>query len=218
MHWRGLQLVLGMTLLSLALPAQEAPPAQAEETFLARDTHQGVSIAVRPIVDTPEAEGIFGPNVAPTRAGFLPVELLIQNDREESIAVALERIVVTSGRDEFEQVGTRAVALWLYPPPGVDEPKVGGPRLPIPWPSGPKTPKDKDREKREEAEAALRSRLFRARRIGPGAQARGFLYFDLRGESIDLARASVYVPEVNGIESGEGLLFYEISLRDYSKP
>jgi hypothetical protein len=214
---RGFHLLLAFALLSLAGGAQ-APTAKEEASFLARDTHQGVSIAARPIPDTPEAERVFGKNAAPTRAGFLPVELLIRNDREEPIEVALERIVVVSGRDEFEQAGTRSVALWLYPPPGVKEPKVGGPRLPIPWPRGPKAPKDKHREKREEAEASLRSRLFRAEEIAPGARARGFLYFDLRDADIDLARAYVYVPEVNAVESGEGLLFYEVSLEVYAQP
>lgn len=218
MHRPSFHLVLALALLGPAVGAQGPAATQDEEGFLARDTHQDVSIAARPIPDTPEAERIFGPKAAPTRAGFLPVELLIRNDREESIAVALERIVVVSGREEFEQAGTRTVALWLYPPPDVKEPKVGGSRLPIPWPSGPKVAKDKKRAEREEAEASLRSRQLRVEKIAPGAHARGFLYFDLRRASIDLAQSYVYIPEVNAVDSGEGLLFFEVSLEAYVQP
>jgi hypothetical protein len=218
MHRPSFHLVLALALPGLALVAQGPAATKDEETFLSRDTHQGVSIAAKPIPDTPEAECIFGPNAAPTRAGFLPVELLIRNDREESIEVALGRIIVVSGREEFEQAGTKTVALWMYPPPGVKEPKVGGSRLPIPWPSGPKVAKDKKRAEREEAEASLRSRQLRAEKVAPGAHARGFLYFDLRDAGIDLTQSYVYVPEVNGVDSGEGLLFFEVSLEAYARP
>lgn len=217
MHRRLAQFALCLT-LALGGAASQEPASAPEPDFPARDSHQGVTISARPVPDTPEAETIFGPKAAPTRAGFLPVELIVRNDREEPIEVALHRVVVTSGRDEFEQAGPETVASWLYPPPEVKEPTVGGPRLPIPWPRGPKAPKDKHRKEREEAEASLRSRQLRAEQVPPGAEARGFLYFDLRGQGIDLTRAALYIPEVNGVESGEGLLFYEISLKAYAKP
>lgn len=200
------------------LAAQEPPAAPGPEDFLARDSHQGVTIAARPVPDTPEAEKIFGKDAAPTRGGFLPVELLIRNERDEAVLVNLKRIEVSSDGKRFEQADPEAVALALYPLPETVEPKVGGPRLPVPWPQGPKAPKDKRRAEREEAEAALRSRQLRVTRIAAKGRARGFLYFDLRGASIDLARAVVYLPEVKGATSGEGLLFFEISLQPYAQP
>lgn len=224
MHRRACQAVVCLTLAPLmaglaavALAAQE--PAVEAEAFLARDSHQGVTIAARPIPDTPEAEKVFGENAAPTRAGFLPVELLILNQRDEPIAVNLERIEIFSNGERFEQADPERVALALYPRPESVEPKVGtGPRLPVPWPQGPKVPKDKKRAQREEAEAALRSRQLRATRVAPEGRARGFLYFDLRGAAIDLTQATVYLPEVDAVTSGEGLLFFEISLKPYARP
>jgi hypothetical protein len=217
MHRRLGQLVLFLA-LAVAVAASQEPAPTPKADLPARDSHQGVIIAARPVPDTPEAEAVFGPKAAPTRAGFLPVELVVRNERKEPIEVALDRITVTSGPDEFEQAAPETVASWLYPPPEVKEPTLGGPRLPIPWPRGPKAPKDKHRKEREQAEASLRSRQLRAEPVSPGAEAHGYLYFDLRGQSIDLTRAAVYIPEVNGVESGEGLLFYEISLKAYAKP
>ena len=50
--------------------------------------------------------------------------------------------------------------------------------------------------------------------MAPGGYARGYLYFDLRGKSIDLAGSSLYVPGVEEA-TGERLLFFEISLKPY---
>ena len=204
----------------LAVAGQAEPPAD-EDRFLSRDAHQGVSIAARPVPDQDEAEKIFGKTAAPIRAGVLPVELLLINGREEDIEVELENISVVSEGQEFSQVSPEEIALALYPPPGAEQPKVGPkPRSPIPIPRSPvpKEKKDKNRAAREGVEAALRSRQWRAGEVPPGGRARGFLYFALSEEGIDLAHASVYVPHVNGATSKEGLLFFEIALAPYAQP
>lgn len=211
---------LGAAVLVASTAAQDAPPAE-EDRFLSRDAHQGVTIAARPVPDQDEAEKIFGKAAAPIRAGVLPVELLIINERDEAVEVTLEHIQVMSEGQEFSQVSPEEIALALYPPPGAEQPKVGPkPRSPIPLPRSPvpKEKKDKNREAREGVEAALRSRQWRAREVPPGGRARGFLYFALGEEGIDLTQASVYVPEVNGVASREGLLFFEIALAPYTKP
>lgn len=220
MHPRARQFVFCLMLLAVAsLAAQEPARPFDPEHFLAHDSHQGVTIAARPVPDTPEAELIFGKKAAAPRAGFLPVELVIVNERTEPIEIALERVKILSDGDQFQQVDTETVALGLYPLPEPIEPKVGtGPRFPIPWPRGPKAAKDKKRAEREEAEAALRSRQLQAAVVAPGGRARGFLYFDLRAAAIDLSTAVVYLPEVSGETTGEGLLFFEISLKPYAKP
>lgn len=201
--------------------AQEPAPTLEEEGFRAQDSHQGVTIAARPLPDAVDAELVFGKTAAPVRAGILPVELLILNHRDEPVRVEVELVKILAEDAQFEQIDPATAALVLYPLPGVKEPKVGdtGPRLPIPIPRGSKMPKDKDKEKREEAEAALRSRQLRVELVASGGRARGFLYFDLReAGGLDFARASVYLPEVDTTESGEELLFYEILLRPYAQP
>jgi len=182
-----------------------------EERFRSRDAHQGVTIAARPVPDTPEAEEIFGKNAAAPRAGFLPVELLIVNERAEPVRVALGRIQVVQEGETFEQVEIEEMALALHPLPKSKEP-VGSTKIPK------KIPKDKNRAKREEAEAGLRSRQLRLEVIPPGGQARGYLYFDVRGSSIRLSEAFVYVPEVAVEATGEKLFFFEVSLKEYARP
>jgi len=197
---------------ALALLAWLVSNAQTgDEWFRSRDAHQGVSIAARPVPDTPEAEEIFGKNAAAPRAGFLPVELLIVNERAEPVRVALDRIQVAQEGETFEQIEIEEIAPALHPLPKSKEP-VGSTRVPK------KIPKDKNRTQREEAEAGLRSRQLRLELIPPGGQARGYLYFDLRGSSIRMSSAFVYVPEVVVEESGEKLFFFEVSLRPYAKP
>ena len=198
--------------IALAVLAWLASTAQTgEEWFRSRDAHQGVVIAARPVPDTPEAEEIFGKNAAAPRAGFLPVELLIVNERAEPVRVALDRIQVAQEGETFEQIEIEEIALALHPLPKSKQP-VGSTRVPK------KIPKDKNRTQREEAEAGLRSRQLRLEVIPPGGQARGYLYFDLRGSSIRLSEAFVYVPEVVVEESGEKLFFFEVSLKEYARP
>jgi len=195
----------------LILAAILAPPGEIPESFRAREAHEGVTIAVRPIPDAPEAEEVFGKTAAPVRAGFLPVEVIILNRREEPIRVELSRIVVLEDERRFEQVELSEIALALYPlPKPKDKPQKTGMGVPKP-------PKDKDLAKREEAEATLRSLQLRSATVNPGGEARGFLYFDLRRASLDLERAIVYVPEVTAAASGQALFYFEVSLKPYGK-
>ncbi len=222
-HAFALAVLLGAVALTppRSFGAGRATPPADEDRFLSRDAHQGVTIAARPVPDQDEAEKIFGKAAAPIRAGVLPVELLIINERHDGVEVALENIQVMGEGQEFVQVSPEEIALALYPPPGAEQPKVGPkPSSPIPIPRlpVPKDKKDKKRAAREGVEAALRSRQWRAREVPPGGRARGFLYFALGEEGIDLAHASVYVPHVSAVASKEGLLFFEIALAPYAQP
>lgn len=203
---RGTILSLAFVVLGVPIEAGDIP-----ESFRAREAHEGVTIAARPIPDAPEAEEVFGKTAAPVRAGFLPVELIILNRRDEPIRVELSRIVVLEDERKFEQVELEEIALALYPlPKPKDKPKTTGMGVPKP-------PKDKDLTKREEAAATLRSRQLRAAAVNPGGQARGFLYFDLRRASLAVTKSVVYVPEVAVVPSGQALFYFEISLRAYAK-
>jgi len=220
MHSRAGQIVLFLLLAAAVAPspaglaAQEAPPEDAR--FTARDAHQGVTIAARPPVDAAEAEALFGKGAAPVRAGLLAVEMLIINDRGESIFINLGRITLLRNGDKFEPVSPAEAALLLYPPPEGRSPNLGP--QPIPLPRRSPLPKDKKRAEREEAEAALRSRRFRTHTVPPAGRARGFLYFDLGETDAELTRMQLYIPEVNDAETNDGLLFFEIALAPLPKP
>jgi len=210
----GVQLTLA-ALLAVGALAQAPAPRLDPEQFRARDSHQGVTIAAVPLPDTPEAEKIFGPRRGPTRVGVLPVEVVIANGRAELVSVALERIVLETDSERFVRIDPEEISWLLFPPP--EEKKSS--RRPAPLPPFPTSKKsDKNRMKREEAEAALRQAELRAGLAAAGGLARGYLYFDLRGKTIDLERARLYVPEVVGTTSGEALLFFEIEFKPYAQP
>ncbi len=219
--------LLGLTAAFSALSANLPPQMTGRPdmaAFPAQATHQGVTIAIVPVFDTPEAERIFGPVAAPTRGGFLPVEFIITNQRQETIEMPLQDIAIFSGLDRFEMVDVEMIARGLYPKPReeVEDPTQQKRRrlpLPIPIPSGSKKPpKDKKKEVREEAEAALRRRQLRAALVIPGGFARGYLYFDLRAASIDVENATLYIPRVWEKGSKKKLTFFEISLKPYALP
>ena len=229
MRKRLLSLFLVLPLGFLATPegpyllAQEASAHSVMAEFPAQESHQGVTIAVVPILDTPDAEKIFGPVAAPARGGFLAVEFIVSNHREETIKMALKGIVIYSDEDRFELIDVKTVALGLYPRPKkeVEDPTKPKRRLPLPIPLPPwgnKQPKDKKKKVREEAEAALRSRQLRSAQVAPGGFARGYLYFDLRRASIDVEQAVVHIPNVRETGSGKNLLFFDISLKPYALP
>lgn len=203
----------GLTLLAAGCLFAQQPGAPPEpEKFRARDSHQGVTIAAAPVADAAAAAAAFGKDVNPPATGVLAVEFLLVNDRKEPVRIALDRMVVESDERRYEQMEPERVALALYPMP---QPKAAGRPGPRPIPQ---MPKDKNRAQRELAEAELRRAQLRAEILPPGGRARGFRYFDLRGQPMELSELRVYVPTVEALVTREALLFFEIELKPYAKP
>lgn len=213
MHSRT-RLFTFLVFLAIAVMAQESLPAEAR--FTARDAHQGVTIAARPLSDVAEAETLFGKDAAPVRAGLLAVEMLAVNERDAPITINLGRITLLRNGDKFQQIPPAEAALLLFPLPEARAPALDPQPLPLPRRSP--VPKDKKRADREEAEASLASRRFRTRSLPPGGQARGFLYFDLGEVGADLAGMQLYIPDVDDAATGEGLLYFEITLAPSREP
>ena len=214
----ALALLLSVTMTS-STAGQTSRGRPDPEKFPARITQRGVTIAVVPVLDTPDSDKVFGPEASPTRAGFLPVEFVIWSDRDDTIEVELEDVVIYSLTGRFERANPETIARGLYPKPREEIKDPGMPRpspLPVPLPRRKKKPKkDKLREKRESAEAALRSRELRFGQVPPGSFVRGYLYFDLRGAEIAPADAAVYVSGGREMGTGENLHFAEIPLKPY---
>ena len=214
-----------ITLASLAaiplLGVQGSGSKPEPADYPANTTQHDVTIAVKPIFDTPAAEEIFGKDAAPTPAGFLPVEIVVWNNRVNAIEIEVDSVIIYSSEGRFEQVDPEFVALNLYPPPRrkIEDPTQKTPTpnpLPIPLPRrSKKRSKDKKRQKRELAEAELRRRWLRFGQAASGGTLRGYLYFDLRKASIDPAEAVVMISSVRDKGTGERLPFSEISLRPY---
>ena len=197
--------------LSLALAAQAPLPSPMDPAqYAARDSHEGATLAARPYREPAELEARFGRHPL-AQAGTVVVEVLVVNEREEAIRVAWERVVLLSGTESLEQVEPEQIAWRVYPPPKTKSKQ--------PWPGPPtKLPADKKRLPREALEAALVSQGMRVEVIAAGGRARGFLYFYLGDQPLDLARARLYVPEVVRLPEEEPLLFFELDLKVYAKP
>ena len=221
MPYRFLTLALTSLAAVLLLGVQSPRTRPNPADYPANTAQHGVTIAVRPIFDTPEAEKIFGEGAAPTSAGFLPVEIVVWNERVNTVEIDLESVIIYSSEGRFEQVTPEFVALNLYPPPRrkIKDPTQKRPTpnpLPVPLPRrSKKRSKDKHSQDRERAEAELSSRWLRFGQAAPGGALRGYLYFDLRGSSIDPAEAAVMISDVRDKSTGERLMFSEISLRPY---
>lgn len=198
-------LVLAVSLAAQAPPSAPWDPAQ----YVARDTHEGVTLAAKPYLAPAELTWL-GPHPI-LAGGIVPVEVLIVNERAESIRVAWDRAVLLGEEEKFEQIEPERIAWRIYPPPK--------PTSSRPWPEQRrKLPSDKKRTERETLEAALRSHSMRTAVIPPGGRARGFLYFDRGERPLELAAARLYVPEVVRLPDEEPLLFFEVDLKAYAGP
>ncbi|MFQ5817669.1 MAG: hypothetical protein ACE5H2_06920 [Terriglobia bacterium] len=186
--------------------AQGPPAAQLDPAeYAARDAHEGVTLAAKLYLQAAELKARFGTHPL-LAAGIVAVEILIVNERAESVRVAWARAVLLSGEEKFEQIEPERIAWQLYPPPKI--------RSKRPWPEQSKRlPRDKQRTAREGLEAALRSQRMRLAVIPAGGRARGFLYFDPGTLPLELARARLYLPEVVRLPGEEPLLFFEVELK-----
>lgn len=209
---------LGDALVVVALVAvcvAQQPPASRFElsAYAAYDSHEDVTLAAKPYVLAAELEAVFGKHNL-QGVGVVPVEVLIINERVESIRVVWQRALLLSAEDKFGLIEPEAIAWRLYPPPKL--------KLPRTWPERrKKLPRDTKRTAREAAEAALRSQYLQLSVIPNGGRARGFLYFDRGPESSEqplvLAAAHLYVPEVVVLPDGQPLFYFEVELSPYAK-
>ncbi|MBI4462101.1 MAG: hypothetical protein HY653_04265 [Acidobacteria bacterium] len=201
---------LAVLLFAFACAAQEPPAAGFDPAaYAARDVHEGVTLAARPYLAAADVEALFGRHSL-LAAGIVPVEVLLVNERQESVRVAWEQVVLLSGEAKFERIEPERIAWLVYPAPEM--------KTQQPWPGKPtKMPPDKKRNQREAVEAALRSQQMRVSVIPAAGRARGFLYFDRGTEPLTLARASLYVPQVVRLPEEQPLLFFEVSLKVYAE-
>lgn len=198
-------------LFSLSLLAEQAPrPPFDAKTFPARDSHQGVTLAVDPYLRSERAKAVFGDH-APNRAGVLPVELIITNDSADSIRIDLERCqLILSRTKKLDPLETDAILNHLYRT-SVELPEPVPRRRPLPLPL-PKSKKKPSSKEIEAAEADFRSKAFRLDVIASHSSARGFLFFYV-GLPLELPPGAVfYLPSIEKETTGEPLLYFEINL------
>ena len=202
-------LILAATAYGLA-PGRPAAQAGAEPAA-ARETHEGVTITVKPWTDSAAYKPKF-PKKTPLQAGIVGIQLTIQNDSAETVRVNLERIrlVVTvdeESRQNLAPLSAEDVADLILRGSSSD-PTATRKRIPLPM-GKPKTGRNKEWRELEEAarNAAVPSSVVAAH-----GKVQGLLYFDIAKQFDLLRSARLYIPEVTSLEKGRSLLYFEIDL------
>ncbi len=197
----------GSTPLVLAGKEYLAPRAYHAKTYPARDEHadEKVAIAADPY-DLPNKASLF---VLPyLEKGYLPVYLVVSNDRDEPIALANMKVeIITVNRVKLRPANEDDLYRRFARVERRGDEASRNP-LPVPLPRKAKTSISK------EAQDEIQNSPFRAKAVEPGATQAGFLFFDVEGVSHPLAGAHLYV---TGVRDGQGkeLMYFEIPMEKY---
>ncbi len=195
--------------LSFGQQASPAPGGASRQPnprdYPAHDAHEGLAIAADPYLEKARAERVFG-SYAPNKAGVLAVEIIVKNETSQGMSVnwSAVRLLSRSAASQLRPLTMDELTYRL-----VGEPKTRQ-TVPSRWPP---LPRSKKSEQYQKAQAALAPFFFETGTIPPGATARGFLFFDIGGDSQAVSRARVYIPDVKNLGTGQPLMFFEMEFR-----
>jgi len=200
---------MGLGILGGASPLPAQTQDQTDPASLpARETHQGVTIAAKPLVTEAAYKEQFT-GKTPYEAGILALEVFIRNDNDKPIRLTLETVrllVERSGqpRQRIELLTAEDVAdrVLLQTP---TDPRL--PRLPI----GNRIP-DSSRDKNWKEFAARIKAAGPPSDIGPKVTVRGFLFFDIASHYDWLTDARLDIADVAFMPSNEALFFFQVDL------
>ena len=207
----------GVAIILAAVCAPAAPDGRPQAakgtdpaTLAARDSHQGLLIAVDPYLSSERSQQTFGKK-HPYAVGILPLDVYLRNDTDGPMRVGLDTMelkVEPPGQQRYRiaSLTVEEAAFRIVLPEGPNPKQRRGP---IPGMSG-VSGKSKDVAKMEDS---LRAQMLPGDVIGPHKTAHGFVFFDVDGHFDEVANATLYVPDARRIDSGEKLFFFEIDLR-----
>jgi hypothetical protein len=191
-----------------------AAPQGGQQTSLkaaALETHEGLTISVRPWTDATLYKDKF-PKKSPFAAGVIAMQVTFRNDSDESLKVGLERIrlavqIDQDNRQELQALSAGQVADEILKPGGKD-PSKSRAKIPLPV-SIPKSGNDKKwKEIEQQAELAG----IPASVLAPHSTVQGLLYFDMQGQFDLLNGARLYIPDIVAMEKNKSLTYFEIDL------
>jgi hypothetical protein len=191
-----------LTLSAVALFAAETFRVNPADTYAAKQSQAGVTLAVKPYHTEALAKEAFGKG-EPHKYGILPVLVVITNGGEAPIKVdrIQARFVPAGSREGIESI--TAQDLFFFNPKG-HAPKQR--RIPGIGAMGPKV------KKGPLARQEFSDREFSVPVVLPGETAGGFFYFDIGTGPDPLAGASIYVAGLNNMSTGQELFYFEVPL------
>jgi hypothetical protein len=193
--------LLPLVCLAASIPAVQAVDkggtkfsAPSIESLEAKQTVEGVTVAVKPYNNESDAKTAFG-KVHPYEHGVLPVLVMIRNDSKRTIRLSnMKPEYISSSRDRIEAT------------PAADVKYARAPRRPSMGP-GP-IPGIRLKGKNPLAAEEIEARAFAAQMLPPGEIAHGFIYFQTgyrRGSSF-------YLTGVQDASTGQDLFYFEIPM------
>ena len=194
---KGLLLFLSIA-VGLCADKKDAPfRPEPADAFVAKQTIQGLTIAVQPFDDPDEAKTAFG-KLNPYEHGVLPVLVVMKNNGKGTVRFDTMQVMYVAPRGRKVEATPAADVLYLKA--GV-RPKISNSPIPT---GGPRIKISKNPLK----DGVIIERAFSAKMLPPGDSAHGFFYFQT-GHS---RGTSLYVSGVTEAASGKELFFFEVPL------
>jgi hypothetical protein len=173
----------------------------ARDSYPARLTSEGVTIAVEPLFTDALAARVFGKDDIVTR-GIMPLAILIFNDNAFPVEVDGLSIELVHENDHIRTLTPNEVVCRLF-------------RRDKSWVSQP-IPKAGRPDLNKDAMNDFDQKFLMSKMVAPHDQGSGFLYLHVTGsESLDsyLSNAIVYIPNVYRQDNGSRLIYFEIALK-----
>jgi hypothetical protein len=194
----------GFVILSIAFAAlpwlaahasDAAPWRPGKATDYSNQTNEKVVIGVKPFSNPEEAAAVFGPKIDFNKYGFLPVLVVIENHRGQTLDLqALDVELVAANGNHVNPVPPDEIPYIAKPG---QRPSMK--TLPIPLP----------KKKNPLAGGSLTERAFSAKVIPAGDSASGFFYFEAHADP-DL---KLYLTGFKEMPSGHELFYFEIGFK-----
>jgi hypothetical protein len=202
-------LVAGLCVPATLNSGPQAAKSTDPSALPARDSHQGLLVAADPYLSSERSQQAFGKK-HPYGVGLLALEVYLRNDTGGPMQVGLETMelnVAPPGqqRQRLAPLTAEEAAYKIVLPEGPNPKQRRGP---IPGMSG-VSGKSKEVAKMEDA---LRAQMLPGDMLGPHRTVHGFVFFDVDGHFDRVGSATLYVPDVKRIDSGEKLFFFEVNL------
>ncbi|MGA2261825.1 MAG: hypothetical protein ABSH28_10345 [Acidobacteriota bacterium] len=204
--WLLIPLLLLTALSGLAAEYKVHPwTPRAIETYAARLTSEGITIAIDPLFSDALAAQVFDKSDMVTR-GIMPLAVIIFNSNDFAVEVEGPSIELLENEHRLRSVDPLLAVQCVY----VSKPT----RIVLPSP----IPLPKITVTKSHAGACqdFKEKFLAVKRVEPHASAGGFLYVpvtDAASLRKDLANAKIYIPHIYRGDSGDSLMFFEIDLK-----
>jgi hypothetical protein len=207
----NLTLRLALSVATALLAAQTPLPAQQVDptALTAKDSHQGLLIAVNPDITADSSRAAFGKHT-PYDAGILALDVYFRNDNNEPVHIDLSTVRLFFGasgeqRQKLEPLPPDTVAdLALMLP---DKDPTTTRRSPIPS----AFPKSKGKDWNE-LDTLLRSKTMTRDVVPAHATVHGYLFFDIGHQFDSLSNGRLDIPDLSFTADNAALFFFQIEL------